>query len=144
MPDESLQGPPQFEAALWAMKYARTQVRLVLKALNRLAGTLGSVMRDNPAFKEIELYILSSSGQTPEELLDMINQLLTDTWLKEDMMSTAEMLIARGEARGEARGRAEGKTEEKLDIARRLKKSGMPVAQICQATGLDETDIASL
>jgi hypothetical protein len=29
-PDESLQGPPQFEAALWAMKYVRTQIKLVL------------------------------------------------------------------------------------------------------------------
>ena len=152
MPDESLQGPPQFEAALWAMKYARTQVKLVLKALNRLARTLGSVMRDNPAFHEIEMYILSSSDRTPEELVDMINRLLTDIWLKEDMMSTAEMLIARGEARGKAEGKAEGKTEgktegkmeEKLDIARRLKEFGMPVAQIRQATGLDEKEIAGL
>jgi hypothetical protein len=77
-------------------------------------------MRDNPAFKEIEMYILSSSCQTPEELLDMIDQLLTDTWLKEDMMSTAEMLIARGEARG----RAEGKMEEKLTLRAGSKSSG--------------------
>ncbi len=92
--------------------------------------------RHDPAFKEIELYLLASSSLTPEELINTINQLLTDNWLKEDIMSTAEMLIARG--------KAEGKLSEKLAIAKRLKELGMPLAQLCQATGLSEEEGASL
>ncbi len=143
-PDGELDHPPQLAAALWAMKYARTQMELALKALGRLAGTMDRVMQDDPAFKEIELYLLSSSGLTPEELFNAINQFLTDTWLKEDIMSTAEMLIARGKAQGISQGISQGKAEggqaEKLAIARRLKKLGIPLSQICQATGLSEEE----
>jgi predicted transposase/invertase (TIGR01784 family) len=71
-------------------------------------------------------------------------------------MSTAEMLIARGKAQGKEEGKAEGISQgisqgkaqgelaEKLAIAKRLKKLGMPMAQLCQATGLSEEEAAAL
>jgi len=155
-PDSSLRGPPEMEAALWALKYSRTQIDMALRAFNRLAETMGRIFVDQPAFKEIELYLLSSSGLTAEELLDKINYLLTNTYLKEDFMSTAENLIAHGEARGEARGvaigeargeargEAIGKHLEKLAIARNLKNLGLSVQQICQGTGLTEEEVNQL
>ncbi len=175
-PDSELEELPQLSAALWVMKYARTQTDLALRALSRLAGTMDRMARNDPAFKEIELYLLASSSLTPEDLINTINQLLTDNWLKEDIMSTAEMLIAQGISQGISLGKAEGLSQgisqgisqgkaeglsqglsqgisqgkaeggqaEKLAIAKRLKKFGMPLAQLCQATGISEAEADAL
>ena len=51
---------------------------------------------------------------------------------------------ARGHEMGLAEGRAEGRAEERLEIARNLKKSGVPVAIIAQTTGLGEDEINAL
>lgn len=122
------------------MKYARTQVDLALRAWDRLAKTAGRVLLENPAFKEIELYLMSASSMTAEELLDTINRHLKETYLKEELMSTAELLIAKGEMKG----RQEGKMEEKLETVRRLKALGVSVDLISKATGLTEIQIEQL
>jgi hypothetical protein len=55
---------------------------------------------------------------------------------------------ARGEARGkvlgEARGEAKGKEEKAVEIARNLKKIGLSLEQIVEATGLTERQINGL
>ncbi|NNM66710.1 MAG: Rpn family recombination-promoting nuclease/putative transposase [Spirochaetales bacterium] len=155
-PDSSFRGPPEQQAALWAMKYARTQVDLALRAWDRLAKTAGRVLLENPAFKEIELYLMSASSMTAEELLDTINRHLKETYLKEELMSTAELLIAKGEMKGRQEGklegiqegiqegRQEGRQEEKLETARRLKELGISADLISKATGLSEAEIEKL
>lgn len=52
--------------------------------------------------------------------------------------------LEEGRAKGLEEGRAEGRTEERLEIARNLKKSGVPVAIIAQTTGLGEDEINAL
>ena len=44
---------------------------------------------------------------------------------------------AEGEAKGRAEGRAEGKAEALVEMARKMRASGMSVEQIVQITGLD-------
>lgn len=51
---------------------------------------------------------------------------------------------AEGKAQGLAAGKAKGRTEEKEDIARNLKKMGIPVKVIMKSTGLSEKEIESL
>ena len=79
-----------------------------------MAFQAGEAPLKHPSFKDIELYLMASSEMSPEQIIDKINASITNLYLKEDIMSTAEMLISRGEARGEARG----KQEEKPEIAR--------------------------
>ena len=124
------------EAALWAMKYARTQVDLALKAFDRLAASLGKVFIQNPSFREIELYLFASSGLTPEQILDKINKLIHDKFMQEEIMSTAEMLMARGEARGEARG--------KLETAKRMMEDEISIEIIAKYTGLSVSEIEKI
>jgi predicted transposase/invertase (TIGR01784 family) len=50
----------------------------------------------------------------------------------------------KGHAEGHAKGRIEGHAEEKLEIARNLKKMGLPVAQIAEGTGLSPEAIQKL
>jgi hypothetical protein len=51
---------------------------------------------------------------------------------------------ARGKALGEAQGEARGEAEKALEIARNLKKIGLPPEQIAEATGLTERQINGL
>ena len=51
---------------------------------------------------------------------------------------------ARGLAKGEARGLAKGKAEEKVEIAKALKKQGLPVEMIAACTGLPVEEIGKL
>ena len=52
--------------------------------------------------------------------------------------------MAEGIAEGRAEGMAEGMTLGKIEIARSLKKSGMPHEQISLHTGLSEAEIDRL
>jgi predicted transposase/invertase (TIGR01784 family) len=136
LPDSAIKGPPEQEAALWAMKYARTQTDLALRALDRLVETVGDALLKTPGFKDIELYLLASTEQTPEAIIDHINTIIRNHFLKEDIMSTAELLIQKGEARG--------KLEGKLEVAVRLKASGMPNEQIAALCGLSVEQVMEL
>jgi len=49
-----------------------------------------------------------------------------------------------GIEKGRAEGRAEGREERSAEIARSLKKMGLPTADIAAATGLTVEDIAVL
>jgi predicted transposase YdaD len=51
---------------------------------------------------------------------------------------------ARGQAIGEARGQARGEEEKAVEIARNLKKIGLPPEQIFEVTGLTEQQINGL
>jgi predicted transposase/invertase (TIGR01784 family) len=46
--------------------------------------------------------------------------------------------------KGHAEGKAEGITENKLEIARNLKKMGLPISQIAEGTGLSQKTIQEL
>ena len=52
--------------------------------------------------------------------------------------------MAEGMAEGNAKGKAKGKAEEKKEIASRLKRLGLPIKDIQQATNLSEEDIEKL
>ena len=49
-----------------------------------------------------------------------------------------------GLAEGEARGLAKGKAEEKVEIAKALKKQGLPVEMISACTGLPVEEVVKL
>jgi predicted transposase/invertase (TIGR01784 family) len=52
--------------------------------------------------------------------------------------------IETAEKKGEAKGKAEGKAEEKIEIARNMKKMGLKINQIAEATGLSIEEIKPL
>ena len=52
--------------------------------------------------------------------------------------------IKEGEAKGLKKGKIEGKTEGKTEIAHNLKKMGLSIEMIIQATGLSAEEIESL
>ena len=136
------------EAALWAMKFSRTQVKLVLEALDRLVKTLGHAFFKSPDFKSLQLYLVASSVLSVPELLEHVNTWITDSFLKEKIMTTAQALIQEGrkegETRGEARGRELGLLEGKLEIAKKLLYLGLTIEQIAQTTGLSSAEIETL
>jgi hypothetical protein len=80
----------------------------------------------------------------------MANALRTREVLKMSDLATMDEvfeglgIIEYWEARGEARGEAQGEAEKALEIARNLKKIGLPVEQIAEATGLTERQINGL
>ena len=51
---------------------------------------------------------------------------------------------AEGRAEGLEEGLEKGRAEERLEIARNLKSSGIPVDVIIKSTGLSEDEIAAL
>jgi hypothetical protein len=90
--------------------------------------------------------LLMANAQRTREVLKM-SDLATLEEVFEGLPIT-EHWMARGEARGEAKGRAEGKAEGKeakaIEIARNLKKIGLPPEKIAEATGLTEHQINGL
>ena len=51
---------------------------------------------------------------------------------------------ARGLAKGKAEGLAEGKAKEKVEIAKALKKQGLPIEMISACTGLPVEEVVKL
>ena len=139
---------PETEAALWAMKFSRTQVKLVLEAFDRLVKTLGQAFVKSPDFKSLQLYLVASSTLTVSELLDYVNTWITDAFLKEKIMTTAQALIQEGEARGREagirEGAARGREAERQSMAKKLLALGLSVEQIAQTTGLISAEIKTL
>ena len=136
------------------------QTDLALRALDRLAQTVGEVLLKHPSFKDIEMYLMASAELTPEAIIDRIQTIIHNHFLREDIVSTAELLIekgklegrleglregeARGEARGEVRGEVRGKLQARLEVARKLRASGMQTTQIAAVCGLSEAELAQL
>ena len=52
--------------------------------------------------------------------------------------------LAEGKAEGVAEGRVEGKAEGKTETARNLKRLGVPVTTIAEATGLTVEEVEAL
>ncbi|MDR2053131.1 MAG: hypothetical protein LBP80_06935 [Treponema sp.] len=83
-------------------------------------------------------------------MLLMANALKTREVLKMSDLATIEEVFEGlpiteyWEARGKAEGKAEGKEEKAVQIARNLKKIGLPPEQIAEATGLTERQINGL
>ena len=46
-----IEGPPEFTAALWAMKYTRSQIDKVLRSWENLAKTTEDVFTKYPGFE---------------------------------------------------------------------------------------------
>jgi predicted transposase/invertase (TIGR01784 family) len=69
-----------------------------------------------------------------------------------DLYSTFETAKMEGEARGEIRGekrgkierKIEGKIEGKIEVALKLLNKGMPVEDVCDATGLSKEQVKEL
>lgn len=52
--------------------------------------------------------------------------------------------LEQGRVEGRAEGRAEGEHNKAMDIAKNLKKIGIPVEQIINATGLTKDEIDAI
>ena len=52
--------------------------------------------------------------------------------------------MEQGLEQGRAEGLAQGELKAKLEMTRKLKESGLAVAEIAKVTGLTETEIAGL
>ena len=61
-----------------------------------------------------------------------------------DYYSTMKTSFDKGRAEGRAEGRDEGRDERSTEIARNLKRMGLPIPDIAKATGLTAEDITSL
>jgi|GEM_PF-631565 len=124
LPDAEIpQAPAPLSAALWAMKYARTQTEKTLAALDRLAATVGKALVEQQGFDILKLYIVQASPYEPSEFIDMVNRVLQTAMLREEAVGTAEKLIEQGKReglregirRGVDRGRQEGRQEGKRE-----------------------------
>ncbi len=169
LPDAEIpQAPAPLSAALWAMKYARTQTEKTLAALDRLAATVGKALVDHDGFDILKLYIVQASPYEPSEFIDMVNRVLQTAMLREEAVGTAEKLIEQGKReglregmrRGVDRGRQEGKREglqeglekgrqegvqeQREHTARELLARGLSAAEIAQVTGLSEAEVRAL
>ena len=66
LPDAEIpQAPAPLSAALWAMKYARTQTEKTLAALDRLAATVGKALVEQQGFDTLKLYIVQAPPYEP-------------------------------------------------------------------------------
>ena len=137
---------------MWSLKYARGEIEKALNALERLAVTTGDVFVKNPGFDYLKIYLLAASNRTPEEILDMVNSIIHVSFLKENIMSTAEMLIEKGKLEGKREGKLEGKREGKREgeeqerrrLVKKLKEIGVSIEKIMKATSLSREEIEKL
>ena len=60
------------------------------------------------------------------------------------MAEGMEKGLAEGMEKGKAEGMEKGRDERSIEIARNLKRMGLPIADIAKATGLTAEDIVSL
>ncbi len=125
------------------MKYSRTQVNLVLEALDRLVKTLGHAFLHIPDFRSLRLYLVSSSMLSATDLIDHVNKWITDSFLKEDIMTTAQALIQEGRKEAAREGEARLQAEKRL-MAKKLLDLGLTVDQVVQTTGLSTDEIENL
>ena len=61
-----------------------------------------------------------------------------------DMVSREVTMVNAALSQGRAEGRAEGEKKQALDIARQMKKDGIPLETIMKYTYLSEKEIADL
>jgi predicted transposase/invertase (TIGR01784 family) len=59
-------------------------------------------------------------------------------------MADAQVAIAEAEKKAELRGKMEGELKGKIEIAKKLKQMGLPIADIATATGLSQTEVENL
>jgi predicted transposase YdaD len=139
-PDEQIIGLPVLTSALWAMKYARTQIDTVLIAWNHLAETFGKIFPENPHFRDLQTYLFVASDLPPEQIIDKIDRFLQNLYLKEESMSTAEMLVQKGLEQG----LEQGLRQSAIETARRMKAMGFEPSVICEVTGLSPEELRNL
>ena len=161
LPDAQIpEAPAPLSAALWAMKYARTQTEKTLAALDRLAATVGKALVEQQGFDILKLYIVQASPYEPSEFIDMVNRVLQTAMLREEAVGTAEKLIEQGKREGLQeglqegklkglregleKGRQEGVQEQREHTARELLARGLSPAEIAQVTGLSEAEVRAL
>ena len=118
-------------------------------------------LTDRPAELKEEIFrLLFKSAEiatfTPQERVKYQNDMTTQRDIqnqiayaerKGEAKGMAEGLakgLAEGKAEGVAEGRVEGKAEGKTETARNLKRLGVPVATIAEATGLTVEEVEAL
>jgi predicted transposase/invertase (TIGR01784 family) len=110
---------------------------LSVEAIKAVLEEARKVPRDAPLGAYMYMVLMANARKT-REVLKM-----------SDMAAIDEIFEGLGiieyyEARGEAQGEARGKEEKAVQIARNLKKIGLPLEQIIEATGLTERQINGL
>ena len=114
-----------------------------LKEINEKTVTVDPSLLEVDSIKEA-LSLLEASSYSEAELLAY-----DKSW---DAVSSERTLLggrykegkAEGEAKGRAEGRAEGKAEGLNEVAIKMHHSGIPMAQICQLTGLTLNQVENL
>ncbi|SIQ11441.1 conserved hypothetical protein (putative transposase or invertase) [Alkalispirochaeta americana] len=105
-----------------------------------------------PRFRQVLLYLLYAAGLTREELREKIQSEVTDQVLREDIMSTAQLLkmeghqegLQEGMQAGIQEGLRKGRQKEALLVARRLLAIGMTLEEIAPIVDFPLAELQAL
>lgn len=90
-------------------------------------------------FEKLEKIVdISSLSKEEREKYDESIKVYRDT------LATLSYAEQKGRAEGREEGRAEGREEGILDVARKMKSSGLDIDTICRFTGLTHEKVQSL
>ncbi|WP_440864600.1 Rpn family recombination-promoting nuclease/putative transposase [Symbiopectobacterium purcellii] len=149
MPDDEILTHRRVALLELVQKHIRT--RDMLELVNELAGLLEQWAVPKEQFRGLMYYILERGNTSnAEQFLQGIATKTTD--YREDVMTIAEQLEAKGEQRGiekgmllgRQEGRQEGEHSASLKIARQLLADGVGKSAIKRYTGLSDDELASL
>jgi predicted transposase/invertase (TIGR01784 family) len=109
----------------------------VLKSMSRMEKL--PVYLRKPIFEK--LFNIAAYINLTKEEKTMYDSSLKYKWDNKNVMDYA---VSTTEARGEAKGMEKGEYKKALDIAREMKKDGLPLAQISKFTKLSAEEIEKL
>jgi len=147
--------PAPLSAGLWAMRYARAELRESLAAMQRLFDTAeaaGIELEHDANFAILMEYLLRGSQGKTREVIDVVNEVLRTPLLREEAMTAAEQLrrqgleegLEKGRIEGRQEGRIEGRRQERETTALRLLERGFSPAEVAELTELSEDEVRGL
>ncbi|BAE74926.1 hypothetical protein SGGMMB4_03845 [Sodalis glossinidius str. 'morsitans'] len=141
MPDDEILSHRRVALLELVQKHIRT--RDMLELVNELAGLLEQWAYPKEQFRSL-LYYLAEAGNTAEGE-KFIRALAEKTpRYREEAMTIAEQLEAKGIEKGILLGRQEGEHSASLKIARQMLTRGIPRDTVKACTGLSDDELASL
>ncbi len=129
----------KFKARNIAQKKLQVLWLRFMTEINERTEMIDPELLEQPEIQKAITFVMEASLSKAEKLLYEKN------W---DRISSEKTLLsaalAEGEAKGWEKGIEEGSMKVKIEIAKRLKKSGMPLAEIANITGLSREDIENI
>jgi predicted transposase/invertase (TIGR01784 family) len=124
------------QAALLTWKYSHDPVEL----LRRLAAILRLISRGRAGnfFTELVVYVISLINIPEEEMMEALDSLPPD--IKQNMMSTYDMILQKGRKEGKQEGKLEGLEE----VVLRGHKNGLSIDTLSAITGLPEKEVEGI